>query len=639
MVFVSVVSGWAEENGDDTESASYSFGFGSSRLKKSIDGSVSYSRYFTDDVYFNFSTSLKDEYNSREKRSIENRSVTSQVAFDPVSPWYLGISFRNSKNYNYRPPGPDTDEYKALTLTNSLSSSLRYSYRDDLRTYLDVSLGNSKQESIVAGEPNPDTYSETKSMSFRTDYNLTSNTVLNASYEGGVNKSEFRGSSYWRPDPPTPARIGRTRTNRLNGSFNSANDLTDSVSLDTYVSANLNADRDDLIRGLTKDGLSGYGSASVAYRPASEFTFEIQSDISRSKTYYPYKNDYEKAFGTRIFDSVNKSFGNTAKVTISPSPQVSTDVSYERSESAHRRYEYDDIPPDPEEYPDAIDDIYDKVSETIRSNVDVSIGEDLTFHLSYYLTSLGTDYILDESLNGRTVSLDGRTVSNNLNSNIGYDFTDTLRADVITNMNINKNTYDDPDLRIEDNVSSAISLNNSFTYRATDDTRLTSGFYVSVNRTRYEYVRESNHEALNRSFSGTIDHDFSEMFDIVVTASIGVDYNSYPYKSRSNREKKYYSLNPLAVLDVSEFLTLRTGFTFSRNEEWKPNEDDWEQTWQRNDNYSTNLSVTYRVFKDFTVNFNAVNTHQLRVSDKMLRTKTYPDESYFNVSASANYQW
>jgi hypothetical protein len=632
VITASVGPAWADEGEDDGENANYSFGFSSSRNKKSIDGSVSYSRYLTEDVYFNFGTSLKDEYNSLEKRSIENRSVNSQVTFDPASPWYLTVSFRNSKNYNYRPPAPDVDEYKALTVTNSLSSSLRYTFRDDVRTYMDVYVGKSRQESIVAGEPTTDTSGETKRVSFRTDYDLTSNTVLSGTYEGGVNKSTFVGSSYWRADPPPPAREGRTRTNRLNGSLNSTHDLTDSVSLDTNLNVNLNADRDDMILGLTKDALSGYGSASVAYRPASEFAFEVTSNISRSKNFYPYKDDYEKAFGSRIFDSVNRSLNNSASVTISPSPQVSAAVSYERDDSVQRRYEDDDVLPDPDIYPEAVNDVYDKTSETVRSNVDLSIGEDMTFHLSYYLSALETDYILDETLNGRTIA-------NNLDSNIGYDFTDTLRTDVVTRLSINKDTYDDPFYITENNVNSAASITNTFTFKVADDTRLTPAFYVSVNRTRFEYDPEKNYEFLERYFSGTVAHGFSDMFDVTFTARTGVSYSSYPFKSRSNREKKYYTLNPSTTLDISEALTLRVSFSLSRNEEWRPNETDWEETWQRTDDYSTNLSATYRIFEDFNINFNAVNSHQLRVNDKILRKKTYPNESYFNVSASASYQW
>jgi hypothetical protein len=625
----SVGPAWANEGEDDGENANYSFGFGSSRNRKSIDGSVSYSRYLTEDVYFNFSTNLKDEYNSYEKRSIENRSINSQVNFDPASPWYISVSYRNSKNYNYRPPGIDIDEYKALTVSNSLSSNLRYTFRDDVRTYMDVSLGKSKQESIVAGEPTTDTSSETKRISFRTDYDLTSNTVLSGTYDGGVNRSTFVGSSYWRAEPDPPAREGRTRTNRLNGSLSSTNDLTDSVSLDTNLNVNLNADRDDMIKGLTRDALSGFGSASIAYRPASEFTFEGMSNISRSKTFYPYKDDYVKAFGSRIFDSVDKSIRNSASITISPSPQVSTDVSYERNDSVQRRYEYDEILPDPDIYPDAVQSIYDKISETVRSNVDLSIGEDMTFHLSYYLSTLETDYILDSTLNKRTVT-------NNLDSNIGYDFTDTLRADVVTILSINKDTYDNP---YYNNVNSAASIDNTFTFKVADDTRLTPRFYVSVNRTRYENDPESNQEFLERYFSGTVDHDFSDMFDVMFTARTGVSYKSYPYESESNEEKKDYTLNPSTTLDISDALTLRVGFSFKRSERWLPNKTDWEETWQRIDDYSTNLSATYRIFEDFNVNFNAANSHQLRVNDKTLRTKTYPNESYFNVSASASYQW
>ena len=629
VITASVGPAWANEGEDDGENANYSFGFGSSRNRRSIDGSVSYSRYFTGDVYFNFSTSLRDEYNSYEKRSIENRSINSQVTFDPASPWYISVSYRNSKNYNYRPPGIDIDEYKALTVSNSLSSNLRYTFRDDVRTYMDVSLGKSKQESIVAGEPTTDTSSETKRISLRTDYDLTSNTVLSGTYEGGVNKSTFVGSSYWRAEPDPPAREGRTRTNRLNGSLNSTNDLTDSVSLDTNLNVNLNADRDDMIKGLTRDGLSGFGSASVAYRPASEFTFEVASNISRSKTFYPHKDDYEEAFGTRIFDSVNKSLSNSASITISPSPQVSADVSYERNDSAQRRYENDEILPDPDIYPDAINNIYDKISETVRSNVDLSIGEDMTFHLSYYLSTLETDYILDSTFNTRTVT-------NNLDSNIGYDFTDTLRADIVTRLNTNRDSYDDP---YYNKVNSAASIGNTFTFKVGDDTRLTPTFHVSVNRTRYENDPEDNKEFLDRYFSGTVDHDFSDMFDVMFTIRTGVSYASYPHKSRSNKETKYYSLNPSTTLDISDALTLRVGFSFTRNEYWLPNETDWEETWQRTDDYSTNLSATYRIFEDFNVNFNAVNSHQLRVNDKILRTKTYPAESYFNVSASASYRW
>ncbi|UCE27363.1 MAG: hypothetical protein JSW52_01015 [Candidatus Coatesbacteria bacterium] len=623
----------ADNGGDDDgETANYSFGFGSSRNRKSIDGSVSYSRYLTEDVYFNFDTSLKDEYNTYEKRSIENRSVISQVTFDPASPWYLRVSYRNSKNYNYRPPGIDIDEYKALTITNSLSSSLRYTFRDDVRTYMDVSLSKSRQESIVAGEPTTDTSGETKRISFWADYDLTSNTVLSGKYEGGVNKNTFVGSSNSRTDPPTPARRGRTRTNRLIGSLSSTNDLTDSVSLDTSVNVNLNADRDDKLKGLTKDALSGNGSASVMYQPASEFTLEARSNVSRSKTYYPFKDDYEDTFGARIFDSVNKSLDNSATVTISPSPQVSTDVSYERSDTSQRRFDENDVPPNPVIYPDAVKNIHDKVSETVRSNVDLSIGEDMTFHLSYYLSTLETDYILDPTLNTKTLT-------NNLNSNIGYDFTDTLRADVVTNLGINKDTYDDLSLWTGNSVNSGASITNTFTFKVSDDTRLAPTFYVKANRTKYEYNPGRNSEFLDRYFSGTVSHEFSDMFDVSFTAKTGVSYTSYPYKSRSNREKKYYTLNPSTVLDFSDALTLRVGFTFSRNDEWYPNEIDWEASWQRIENYTTNLSATYRIFEDFNVNFNAINTHQLRVNDKIIRTKTYPDESYFNVSASASYQW
>lgn len=626
-VFILLGRAWAQE--DDGEAANYSFGYGTSRSNRDIHGSVSYSRYFTDDLYISFSTSLGDEYNTKEKRSIENRAINTQVTFDPTSPWYLSVVYRNSKNYNYRPRGPDIDEYKALTTSNSLSSSLRYTYRDDLRTYFDVSLAKSRQESIVAGSPNPDTSSETKRVSVRADYDVTSNTTLNGSYEGGVSRSEFTGSKYWRTDPVTPARIGRTRTNRLNGSLDSNNVLTDSISFDTGLNVNLGADRDDMILGLTKDYLSGFGTASITYNPVSEFSIDLRSSLSRSRTYYLYKDDYEKTFGAPIFDSVDSSWGNNATMTISPSPQVSTSISYERNDVGNRRYVRDNVLPKNE---DAVNNIYDRLSETVRSNVDLSIGDDLTFHLSYYLTTLETDYILDPPSNTKTVS-------NNLDSNIGYDFTETLRTDVNTNMSINKDTYDHPLAAIENKVSSDITLGNTFTYRITNDTKLTSRFNISAARTEYENAPESNREVLDRSFGGSIDQDFSDLFDVTLSTDIGVNQNNLPYRSQGNIRKEYFTLNPRAILDVSKALTLSTSFTFTRNKEWKPNDEDWEETWRQTDNYTTSLNVTYRVFEDFNVNFSAVNTHQLKVDDKNLREKTYPDESYFNVSVSANYQW
>jgi hypothetical protein len=624
-----VLLGWARAQEDDGEAANYSFAYGASRSNRYIDGSASYSRYFTDDVYVSFNTSLGDQYNTREKRSIENRAINTQVTFDPTSPWYLSVIYRNSKNYNYRPRGPDLDEYKALTISNSLSSSLRYTYRDDLRTYFDVSLSKSRQESIVAGSPNPDTSSESKRVSVRADYDVTSNTTLNGSYEGGVSKSEFTGSRYWRTDPVTPARIGRTRTNRLNGSLDSNNVLTDSISFDSSLSVNLGADRDDLILGLTKDYLSGFGAASLTYNPVSEFTLDLSSNLSRSKTYYPYKDDYEKTFGAPIFDSVDRNWGNDVTMTISPSPQVSTNISYERSDVTNRRYEEDNVLP---KDPDAVSNIYDRLSETVRSNVDLSIGDDLTFHLSYYLTTLETDYILDPPSNTKTVS-------NNLDSNIGYDFTDTLRADVNTNMSINKDTYDHPSAAVENKVSSDITLGNTFTYRVSDDTKLTSRFNISAARTEYENAPESNREVLGRNFGGSIDQDFSDVLDVTMSADVGLDQNNLPYRSQGNIRSEYFKLSPRVVLDVSEALTLTTSFSFNRDKEWKPNDENWEETWRQTDDYNTSLNMTYRVFEDFNVNFSAINTHQLKISDKNLREKTYPDESYFNVSVSANYQW
>ncbi len=100
----------AQEDDDGGQAADFSFRYDSSRSKKSMNANVGYLRYLTDDLYFSFSTNLRDEYNSYEERRIENRSISSQIRYDPVSPWYLDVSYNNSKNYNYRPPGPSRDD-------------------------------------------------------------------------------------------------------------------------------------------------------------------------------------------------------------------------------------------------------------------------------------------------------------------------------------------------------------------------------------------------------------------------------------------------------------------------------------------------------------------------------------------------
>ncbi|MCP4231851.1 MAG: hypothetical protein GY771_17115, partial [bacterium] len=385
----------AKEGGDDDggeegeTTAVVSSGYTSQRSEDGINASLGYTNNLTKNLLFRFDVGLSNRFNTTENREIESHLVGLSSKYDPPSPWKLDVRYNYNRSYNYRPEEINQDEYLAYTRSHSLGSSLSYAFTESVRTYLDVNLSKSEMESKVAGESNPDTDSNQNSIDSLVEYDITPSTAVNVRYSGGIDSTEYSGSSERVADPPPPPKKGRTQRHSVYGSIVSNNSITDNFNLDMSLNVNDATKRDELLPGLDSDALSRTASNAISYDLASKVSLSNRVNLSRKLFTYHNKKEYRDEFSKNIYDTDDTTLLNASELTIQPSGSTSVSVAYDIN--FEKRYRYIDrirgLMPTEVSDPKAAGNIYEDIEQKLVSKVNTAIGEDLTFHLTYYYSS------------------------------------------------------------------------------------------------------------------------------------------------------------------------------------------------------------------------------------------------------------
>lgn len=609
-------------------------GYNSNRSTDGINANLGYSNNLAKNLLFEFDVGLNNSYNTSEKREIQNHSVRLSNKYDPPSPWKLDVSYNYNRSYNYRPKDVNQDEYKAFNKEHNLSSSVSYAFTETVRTYLDVNLNKVLKESIVAGQSNPDTRGEKKSINSSIEYDITPNTTTSFRYTGGIDSTEYSGSSERIADPLPPPKKGRTENHTIYGVITSNNALTENIDIDISLNVTDQFKRDRLLPGLDSDKLTGSAGSTVKYDPSTKFDFTNNTTLSRGVIEYFNKADYQNEFSGNIYDTDDTRLYNSAAVTIKPSGGSSADFTYDITFSKQYRFKDGKVMPRHDEDPTAANSIYEDVEHRLVSGVNTAIGEDLTFHLTHYYSSSHPDYLQNPSKNALTNL-------NNLDSNLGYDITEKLRTDVKTILNFKNVRYDDRTASVDDAKESSISLSNEFTFKPSLITKLTLGFLVKKDFNDYTNNSDRSYENIDRHIISRISQDIGKLFDLSFNFTYKYNYTNFLASAQSNIRQNTITANPSAIINISESLFSSLRFTYSNVTQWKPygDENDSINSWWRTHNYTTNFNVTYTPLDKFTVNFSLGSGHNFRLENEIYKVKKNEDNDYYNVSLDMNYEW
>jgi len=357
--------------------------------------------------------------------------------------------------------------------------------------------------------------------------------------------------------------------------------------------------------------------------------------LNRYYATYHNKSDYKKEFSKNIYDTDDTTLRNSAALTIKPSSGTSATFTYDITYSSRYRYKDNKVMPTYIEDPDAVNGIYEDDERKFVSGVNTAIGDDLTFHLTYYHSTSHPDFIQNPRKN-KSTGID------NLDSNLGYDITEKLRADVKTILNFKSVIYDDDDSDIDDTRESSISLGNDFIYKPSLITKLTLGFVVKKNSSDYLNDPEKDYENVNRVLTTSINQEIGKLLDLTLGVSYKYNFTNFLAKSYSNIRQNIIEIKPSAIFNISESLSSSIGLNFDRVTYWNPigeDESDVVNSWRQTHNYTTNFAITYNPLDMFTVNFGLGTGHNYSLENKILKVKKKQDNDYYNVSLNINYDW
>jgi len=260
--------------------------------------------------------------------------------------------------------------------------------------------------------------------------------------------------------------------------------------------------------------------------------------------------------------------------------------------------------------------------------MDLALGPDITFHLTHYLTNSDITYTVLTTKNRSS-----RT--NNLNGNIGYDWTDNIRVDIATAMNLMSVRYRDKSANDSDDLN--VNLNTTFIYALTKDTDVELATDISKSSNMDPASRTTESARINRHFGVTLKHEFEKLFKPQLTLQFNRDNEYYP-NPESNKKHWRWELAPYAELRTSDALTLTFSFSYA-NEEIDAFVDLDPEDWSRHEYYAASTGITYTIFQGLTANANVSTSHHVITRDRRRRVVEVPDETFFNVSTGLNYSF
>lgn len=633
--FVGLAAAWAQEEGGEGESTkTFDLGYSSVSDSRNTDASVSYTVPLTENVDFSTSTSLGNGYNLEDNRYSRGRNTSLSVDYDPPSPWRLNVAYGNTYNLVHRPLSEEYAEFKTESSSNNVNSSLNYEFSDDLKADLTLGVDESSQRVIIQeGTVPPPSSGRGHTYGGGVDYNLTAATSLGLNYSGSIESSkiELARTRTFPPRPPKPA-LSRRKGNGLSAQLNTNKDLSEKVNLNLSLGASENVGRDNLQPALDSDSLNGNAQGDVTYNVSSLLALTNSVNVGRSLDLYLNKPMYEKQFNEPVYDAERSSFTDNAGVRLTPGEHSEMNVGIEYAESESVLYDEDGKLPDAELYPEKARLCTTSQSYKATSDFDLALGENITFHLAHYLTESHPHKLLFEKQ-------DQTTRINNLDGSIGFDWTEDLRVDVNTAMNVNLYRYDDPETaQSEDLDDLNVYLATGFIYDVTRDTTLE--IHTDIRKTSRNYVHPESTlfdtAKIDRHLSTKARHEFGEIFkpDVTIDLTYGREY--FPRSPESNRRRWVVNVSPGTEINTSDNLKINLRFSFE-NEETDKVYDPKPEDWELRRSYGAGAGITYIIFKDLSLAFNTNNSHAVTIRNRVRRHKEVPAESFFDFDASLSY--
>ncbi|HUV86212.1 MAG TPA: hypothetical protein VMX79_03780 [bacterium] len=636
-VFTLFAPARADEGGEEAESAkTFDLDFYSRSDSKNAGASVSYTVPLTGNLDFSTSTSLKNGYNPEDNRSSRGRNTSLTIDYDPPSPWRLNVSYGNSYDLVHRPPGEEYDEFKTESSSNGVNSSLDYQFSDDLKTDLRLGVQDSSQEILIARgeEVPPPTTSRTHNFGGGVDYNLTAATTLSLDYTGDISSSkiEVAKTRTYPPRKPKPA-VSRKIGNTISGQIGMNKDLSEKLNLNLSFGVTDGVARDKLEPALDSDALNGNASGDVTYNVSSLLSLTNSVSFTGGRDFYENKDRYRKLLNEVRYDVERAGFENTANIRVTPGEhsEVNVAVNYKESENFLRDAD-GKLPPRDE--PSSASSCEISKSYKITSDFDLALGEDVTFHLAHYLTeSRPHKLVFPEQ--------DQTTKFNNLDGNVGFDWTEDLHVDVNTAMNVVIYRYKDPDSAIDNNHDDLkILLGTSFIYDVTSDTTVEIKTDISKNSTAFvdPLTTRTDSAQINRHLYTNIRRDFGELFkpNVGVNITYGRDY--FPASPRTNKRRWNIGVNPGTEINTSDKLKLNLSFSYSREKiegVFEPDPEDWQIIY----GYAGGAGVTYVVSENLTLTASSSSSHSYHIKNSIRRYKEVPAETFFDLDAGLNFSF
>ncbi len=634
-IFTLLPSAQADEGGEEVESAkTFDLNYYSQSDSKNVNGSASYTVQLTRNLDFATSTSLDNGYNPEDNRSSRGRNTSLSIDYDPPSPWRLSVSYGNSYNLVHRPPAEEYDEFKTESSSNGVDSSLDYEFSTDLKADLRLGVQDSSQEILIArGEDvTPPTTSRSHNFGGGIDYNLTAATTFSVDYSGDISysKIEIAKTRTYPPRPIKPAlshKIGNT----VSGQIGMNKDLSEKLNLNLSFGVIDSVGRDRLEPALDSDMLDGNASGDVTYDLSSLLSLSNSVSFGRGRDFYENKERYRKIFNEIRYDVKRARFTNTTNVRVTPGEhsEFNVAINYEETENILR--DADGKLPSRDD-PGPASSCEMPSSYRITSDYDLALGEDVTFHLAHYLTESRLHKLVFPEQ-------DKTTKFNNLDGNVGFDWTKSLRVDVNTAMNVVLYRHDDPDTaEDEDHDDLRILLGTSFIYDVTRDTTVEIKTDISKSSTTYidPLTTKTDYAQINRHLYANVRRDFGELFKPSVGVDITYGRDYFPGSPQSNKRRLNIGVNPGAEINTSDKLKLNLTFSYSRETiegVFEPDPEDWQIIY----GYAGGVGVTYVVSKNLTLTSNSRASHSYYIKNSKRRYKEVPNETFFDFDAGLSF--
>lgn len=626
-----------EEGGETKESSkTIDASFRSQSDRNESGAGVSYTVSLTPSLEFSTATSLGNGYSAVDQSVSSARDTSLGITYDPPSPWRLQAKYGNSYNLFRRPRSEVYEEFKTRTASNNVESLLNYDFSDDLKTGMTLRTAEDSTRVIISeGTIPPPTESRTHNYEGKVDYAVTKSTNISVTYNGGIDFSKVEVSES-RTDPPSPVKVlvSRKKSDHVDGSVGFSKDVFEGFNLALRANGSKDIARDKYLEGATdSDRMGMTGSGIVTWTPIDMLTITNTSDVSRGKTLIPHKYEYLNYFNILVYDSFSRFFSEKFDISLKPSATSELGVlcEYDENESSYRGI--DGELPDPEEDEDAAGECLTTTNTKVTGNVDISIGQDITFHMMYQRHDIDYNYFIIKTR-------DKNVSSNFLSGNIGFDWTRDLRVDVATSMRQDRNRYDATPTN--DNDILTVDLGTGFLYSLPPATNMEFHVGISKNATTYPNpsILSVESASIKRSFSTLVTRQFGSVWK--PSCAVGMDFTRsyFPTAPGQNKKDDTFYVTPAMEFRTSNALTVTVSSNYSNHVQDKliirqPRVDDWIQYI----NYSTSAGIAYAPVPTLTLSLNATETHNIEIRDRIRRVKVIPNETYFNMDAGFNFNF